>query len=364
MKKIVLVGNYGAGNTGDELLMLGALMKLKKEFNDFEVYIVTASHRESRNSIKIFFENQNSNIQFSGSNSKMNPIYFLSRLPSGVRSFINLSWIRTLWTIFRSDMVVFGGGGLFDNKSPFSYFIWGQYAFFGLFFKKDIIFYGQSVNTPSTLAQIRDLKKFFGSAKYISVRDVESKNVLNKLDIDNVQIEEDLALLLLKNIEIKNAKNNVETILISVRGATLWEDKNFQDRFALELSKKLSKSHEEVKIILIPFQIGAGSQDDLHICRMLHVALEKNLTCNVNIQIIIGSNDVIEVINSYKEATFVFACRLHSVIIAHAFLKEFVCLNYHDKVKNYLSSNNILGRDFEMSYNGITKMFELFDIDK
>ncbi len=94
---LILVGNYGDGNIGDEALREYFLT----HYSSYTWNVVSASPQGEAE---------------------------LHRLPGGVRSFFS-GWPRTLYEIFRSDGLVFGGGTLFtDSESIHACVLWFSYA--------------------------------------------------------------------------------------------------------------------------------------------------------------------------------------------------------------------------------------------
>jgi len=96
--RLLLVGNYGVGNLGDEALKEYFL----HTFSDVE-WITLSAHPQHRGEVP--------------------------RLPFGIRSFFK-PWWRTLRAYRRSDGVVFGGGTLFtDTESLLACILWWWHAF-------------------------------------------------------------------------------------------------------------------------------------------------------------------------------------------------------------------------------------------
>ena len=107
----LIVGNYGCGNYGDDLLLKACKAKLN---GDLKV---------------------------------MAPgIEFLALPPCGFKSLLSLKSYKSILDIYNSKRVIFGGGGLLNSDEPHSYFIWGHVLFWARLFKKEVSFIGQSFN--------------------------------------------------------------------------------------------------------------------------------------------------------------------------------------------------------------------------
>src|SRR5579862_7188054 len=94
MKHIVISGNYGATNLGDEAILKSILQTLSKVYPDAKISVMT-SHPGAHG---------------------------FAMVPAGVRSFFrgvqNGSFRKTLKVFKECDLVLFGGGGLFTDEKP------------------------------------------------------------------------------------------------------------------------------------------------------------------------------------------------------------------------------------------------------
>lgn len=325
MKKIVLIGNFGVGNLGDELLMLGGLIRADMEFGDAKMYVVTADKSLTLKSLQV-------NSDLTGLD--VENIYCISRLPAGFRSIFNSFWIRTCFHFMTADKIIFSGGGLFDTVEPFSFLVWGVYGLLAKIFRRNIIFWGQSFS-KSDESWIRNLTKALLKGSVIEVRDKDSKAYLQELGIvSDVKLTDDLSKYFINHVNFYKISQERDTeifnLLISVRGGTFWEDETYQDQFVQSLVIRFAEHKNNINIYLMPFQIGAGKQDDLHICKILAEKLSGQFQ-----DIFVTSNDIKEIITLYKKSDLVIACRLHSLILAKYLDRKFEVLSYHSKVDGF-----------------------------
>lgn len=107
----LLVGNYGCGNFGDDLLLEACK------------------------------ENLNTKFKIMGPGNDYLPLP-----PCGFKSLFKVQSYKAIYEIFKAKKVIFGGGGLFNSDEPHSYFIWGQVLFWARIFKKETLLIGQSFN--------------------------------------------------------------------------------------------------------------------------------------------------------------------------------------------------------------------------
>lgn len=137
----MLVGNYGVGNLGDELLR----SYFVEAFPELSWCIVVVSPREKSE---------------------------YSRLPAGIRSLLSLRWIKTLCAMRKADAFVFGGGSLFtDIESLRACILWFLHAAAAKCLRKPIILAFQGVGPFRTRVGEALARKSFSWASHISVRD-------------------------------------------------------------------------------------------------------------------------------------------------------------------------------------------------
>lgn len=163
--KLLLVGNFGVGNFGDEAIKQYYL----RHFPEHEWTVVTANPKE---------ENE------------------VPRLPFGVRSLVAPWWI-TFGALTKSDGVVFAGGSLFtDVESIFACFLWGMYALFARIFRKKTFFAFQGVGPFRSSFAAFLTRLAFKNASFISVRDHGSfERAQNLTSIQIVEAADPVALL-------------------------------------------------------------------------------------------------------------------------------------------------------------------------
>jgi polysaccharide pyruvyl transferase WcaK-like protein len=141
--KILLVGNFGVSNLGDELIAA----YYKARFPEHEWTILSANPSAANE---------------------------VPRLPFGVRSLFS-PWYKT-WNAFRkTDAVLFGGGSLLtDTESVLACLLWSKYAFLGRFFRKPVLFAFQGIGPFRTPVAKFVTRKTLNHATFLSVRDHES----------------------------------------------------------------------------------------------------------------------------------------------------------------------------------------------
>ena len=139
----LLIGNYGAGNLGDELLKEYFL----RAFPQIQWTVLSASP--------------------SGGD--------LPRLPFGLRSVLTTRWWRTLTALSSCNAVVFGGGSLFtDSESVRACLLWWWHARVARFFGKPVLLAFQGIGPFRTRGGEWCARDVLRHAAFVSTRDAES----------------------------------------------------------------------------------------------------------------------------------------------------------------------------------------------
>ncbi len=201
--RFVLVGNFGVGNAGDEILREYFLERLP------EVEWIVGGGE-------------------------------YPRFPSGLRSFLSLRWMRTVSALRKSDGMVFGGGSLFtDVESPRACWVWFCHAIAAWLFRKPILLTFQGIG-PFRTRRGRWLAEWVvRRSAFLSVRDGASKERVGrwKKNTDVIQTFDPSILLMDKQKTDLRTKNVI----------------NFIPRFSTgkkqrELVESLRRSGKEVRV--------------------------------------------------------------------------------------------------------------------
>lgn len=181
--RCLLIGNYGVGNLGDELLQ-GYFLKT---FPEVEWQVISARPGPAQ----------------------------LPRLPAGLRSLFTTPWWRTVRAIRRSDAVVFGGGTLFtDVESVRACVLWWLHARAALFLQKPLLCAFQGVGPFRTRLGEGLARRALRHSSFLSVRDHASAERVEgwRLNIKIVQSFDPVFSL----ISGQNIKDSTQNLLIVI----------------------------------------------------------------------------------------------------------------------------------------------------
>ncbi len=289
--KIVVCGNYGAGNLGDEMILEGLLALLK------DVY-------------------QNPEITVPGKD--------LPKFPSGFRSFFK-SFKNTREAVKNCDLFILGGGGLFAGPESRANLIWGIQALWAYHYKKTVIMLGQSVG-PTTSNFI---KKIFEKAALVAVRDTDSKTNLQHLGITKeIYVTPDLAFYTTTQIPQTRSKE----MLVALRQMPSFPQ-DFISNIANFLDTRIS---EGWSVKICNFQ---KNSDEI-----IHNALLSQMKNASSVTFL----DDLKNFNS----SFILGMRLHSIIFALKTKTPFLAINYAPKVAGILKDLGLEKRLIELNNLG------------
>ncbi len=167
VKRILLSGYYGFGNTGDEAILASTVKALRKARPELEL-MVLSEHPEETGSTY------------------------------GVRAFHRMNPAQVLKAVNLADLVVFGGGSLLqDLTSLRSLIYYLSIIRVSHLVGKPVVVYANGIGPISSKIGRVLTRHTLSRVKAITVRDVESKAELRKLGVPlEVQVTADPAFLL------------------------------------------------------------------------------------------------------------------------------------------------------------------------
>ncbi len=323
--KIVVAGNFGAGNLGDELILEGMIKTLREVDPEIDLTILSANP-------------DSTTAKFS--------IRSLHKFPAGVRSFLrgilggNLK--QTLKAIKECDAFILGGGGLFDPTSKRGTMIWTIQAIPVIWKKKPLIMYGQNLPKIQKGLMGKLINYIFGKAVLVALRDDELP--------ENLKTACKMPDLIFKS-QPKSHEPGKENIVFALRDAPSVNKNHLQQtaRFINFIQDK----NNDLKVEFVAFE---KNTDEKLIEFMLPLLAEKD---RIIVHEYTENRSQIEKI--FLSAKAVIGMRLHSVLMAINTGTPFIALNYNPKVSNILSSMHLKSFMIDMKDMDLEKLRKLFD---
>lgn len=292
MKKVLLVGNYGVGNIGDDMLMASCIQQIKELGSDY----VVACPGDIEDSVSI--------------------------PPAGIRSFFGFKWLSFFRSLKECDVVVFGGGGLLNPEERMSLVIWGQIIAMAGLYKKEVVMIGQSFSEVDKV-----VKFLIDMVDAISVRDSYSLKILSEYYQGDLVKVNDLAWSL--NVMGDDSVVTKEKICLNLRSYKYVDEdklKEVVNNLIDELESILS--FNEIVIL------GFGLEDEDYCQRILSIGVKQKYKISF-------VNEFPSILNEISESKIVIAERLHACITAMKLDKPLISLSYSSKVFSMMSDYSL-----------------------
>jgi polysaccharide pyruvyl transferase CsaB len=315
--KIVVAGNYGAGNLGDELILEGIMKTLREVKPSAEITILSADPAKAKDKFEV---------------------RSLYKFPAGIRSFFkylfNGNLRKTKQAVKECDFFILGGGGLFDTTSFKAILIWGIQSMAANFYKRPVIMYGQNISKLKSIVARKIVKHLFKKAAFIAVRDENSKEIVkDMMKGKKVYLMPDLIFKISPNH--KHAKENKLLICLRENPNKKISKKakgEFLNKIA-EFTNKFLEKNKEFKVEFIPFEKRKDEQ--------LNANLLEKIIAKDRVKIHPYTENKLDIERIFSEAKIVLGMRLHSTLMAINTATPFIAINYNPKVKNILSTLNL-----------------------
>jgi len=286
-KQILIFGNYGGQNRGDEMILSGLLSAIPQAL--FEVCAVS------------------SNPELTSKNHNVSAIF---PPPFGFRSLFRRGSFSIFSAIRRSDFVIFGGGGLLQNRERKAIFLWAFYIAMVRFFRKKILFVGNSIGPLDGILAKKLAQNALSRAKFLSVRDAESFDFLKKIGREKQSLLATDCVFLLPKFPAQKKRKGT---LIALRG-----DGDISARKIKTLFSSLPKP------------IFAISQD----------AVDEDFSRELGIKIL-SPESLEKVKSTFSSVELVLTSRLHGGIFSLMAETPFVCFSAAPKVRHFFAERGM-----------------------
>lgn len=294
MKRILLSGYFGFNNLGDEAI-LGSMVNLIEEI-DQDTDIIVLSNAPETTKVKY--------------NTESVYRYDIFNIMSEMR---------------RSDILISGGGSLLQDVTSLRsvpYYL--GLIFLAIIFDMKTIFFAQGVGPVQNKFYRFLIKKILNKVDYLSVRDKESKKLLEKIGIPKgkINIVDDPVFGLINCEPGINRKNNgPQKIGVSVRN---WHNNSYLGPLS-EFLNRLGMNNN-ISITIIPFHQG----EDIKISKKLQGMLK------VNSRVSKYTDDLKKLNELYDNLDLFIGVRLHSLIFSAVNCIPFIGISYDPKTDSLI----------------------------
>lgn len=346
--RILVCGNYGATNIGDEAILESILQFCKKAFltGASGAGAGVAAHTGAGAHVTIVSADPLRTSTRYGLES-------VAKIPSGFRSFFKAILGGGLWKTLRAyrnaDAVIFGGGGLFTDEKPHAILIWMMQILPAFWYKKPVMCLGQSVGPLMSPWSRWVVKKIFRKMRIVTVRDEASRSLLEKMGVHGVHVLPDPVFGLEGadgggfgiGLPRRGGDGGVQRVVRAhSHDAGIGQTRKPYIVFSL---RPWIKNAEDIRQILaefvdwmfetyhlktyfVPFQ--SARDDDENESLQVLLKLGHHGACEV----LPHNENIPDVLKLMREATAVIGMRLHSLIFSAITHTPFLALSYSLKV--------------------------------
>ncbi len=311
LKSIVISGYYGYGNTGDEAVLAGMLATFREVDLDARVTVLSADPARTMGQ------------------------------HAGVKSVHRYRILDLIRVIRGADLVISGGGSLFQDvtsaRSVRYYLFILQMA---QFFRRKTMIYAQGVGPLNTIAMRKAVKKTLNKVNMITVRDAESKRLLQEIGVKRPQIHLSADPALVLNADITESQRIISEQGVSgaeMIGVSLRPWPGYENQIA-EAVEGIDEACRElgVKPALIPMQ----ESEDCGVCEAIFGG------------IMLKGGGMPEVVKGLiSKCGLIVGMRLHAFILAASESVPFLPISYDPKVSAFVSA---IGCDSQIDISAVT----------
>lgn len=326
-KTILMLGNYGNFNIGDEMLLKAVIRDICRDSGE-----------------NIVFQIPTRNPGFVDVYHKANS-HLIKPLPINAPS-------KVLQAFFKSDLIVVGGGGIWSGYTgPLAHFI-PIVAIAGKLFGKQVEF--RAIGLYSTASSVDKVlvNLAISLADSCSVRDEESYQLLWNMNKKKTKQVDDLAIQYLRGFSLENVasitippnwkklllslkENNKIVVGISIKPVNQNEiNEKIISEFSAAIKALNSKHHDRLHFVFFPFaKTDSKVESDEELAQLIRARLSKE-DDNVTV---FDHSDPLSWFVAIKEYVDIFVgMRFHSIIFASEAKKPVLCIPYERKIIEFL----------------------------
>ena len=301
-KRIIISGYYGFNNSGDDAILKAIVKDLQKECKDVEI------------------------TAFSNNPQSTEEIY-------GINAVNRLNIISVIKEIYRSDMLISGGGSLLqDITSTRSIIYYLALMKIAKLLKRPVMVYANGIGPINKKLNRVLTRKILNKVDLITLRDFNSERTLDEINVkNNIYVTADPVFTLIPSEEERVndilAREGIPTdkplVGISVRN---WKNSE-KLKEVVSASIDYIIDNYDARAILIPMHY----PEDLEISNEIASRVSQT-NCHV-LQDNYCVEDIMGIINKLE---LIIAMRLHSLIYAATQAVPMIGLVYDPKVNGFL----------------------------
>jgi polysaccharide pyruvyl transferase CsaB len=338
--KIFLIGWFGAGNIGDEAILLSELLTIRSRIEGIRFYVLSFNHERTKRLTYDIPEVE----RIIGFGSKGR--FFKSDFRGLLSAFKNV------------DAVIIGGGGIFQdlyNYYPVPFFT--SMALLARLFRKQLLLHSVGIGPISHFISKILCRIAANSAHSISVRDPESRELLLEIGVNKeIHVSADPVFLLrsARNDKIEmlmdkqKMNNNGPVIGICVQNLLFWSQENKQ---ALADALDVIAGEKNVRLVFLPFGVYQDDWFHQEKSEPVDIAASKELVGMLKSKhsIFTSYTTPEEIMAAIGRLDLIISMRLHGIIMGITMGVPVIALTYvnESKIRNLMKR---AGREEDVFY--------------
>lgn len=314
-QNILIFGNFGAMNLGDESILAGEVAEIKNVSPNAKITVVSRYPS------------------------------FVKKIHDGLINGVALRQpITLLKAILKANIIIVGGGGLFNkNRNQLSGYVYQSYIMILFIFlpkilNKKVYLLGIGIYENMNKVLLNIAKLLFGFVDLITVRDFHSHKLLNDLKIKNKIFKDNSYLMDTNN----SPKDLMKVLGKNYSAKDLNIGLSLRTPFTPEKTKSLVDAvssfmikNKKATFWFYVLDNHLGRQNDSIINNLVINRVKKH---NLKIRKVSNSFHPNQIFPSFKLMDKFITMRLHSMIFADRLLIPFVGISYDVKCSDFLQS--------------------------
>lgn len=303
--KVVLVGYYGAGNIGDELLLYGSIKILKEAWSilDEDICILSQDPHQTKEDYP--------------------------RCES-VNKFHIFDVLRVLWV---ADSVIYGGGSIFQDVSSFrSLVYYALICFISKVFCKKVILLGQGIGPFRSRMSEIIAKWCFRISDLLIVRDqTQNQPICDRWELKGVHYASDMVWSVSVADYISQTPiedKELQGVVISLRPHS-----DLGDQAIENLANFFNQTYSKKRIYLLAMQ-----RRDIEILLILK---EKLIHQDTSVLFFKTVRELLQSIDLFSKVEAAYCMRYHAVLISQLLEIPVVGISYDPKVQGLCLESNV-----------------------
>ena len=292
-KRFILSGYFGFKNFGDEAILSVLINKLQSDRH--RITVITSDTQYTKSLYK------------------------------HIRTVKNFDFQNIIASIYKSDILISGGGSLLQDVTSLKSLIYYLLIIFiALLFRKKVIIFAQGIGPVNSKIGQFLTKLLLKNCFYISVRDEKSHQLLKSWGIKS-----DLLCDPIFSIKIPPSEKS-KTLAIQLR-----DFKGMNNDFLDRLADNVCKNFKDYNIELYSFQ----DSIDLELCKKFEKIINM-LNPEIKTTLYYGLTNS-EIIEKISKAQYLISMRFHAIIIGLLSNVKTLGINYDIKVEKLAKEFNL-----------------------